>query len=125
MKKTLFLNPPSFDGFDGGAGARYQCKREVKSFWYPVWLAQPAALIPGSRLIDAPPRGLSLDDILPVVDDYELLIIYTSTPTFPSDVRVVEALKAGIEDVYPGAVAQEILARLRENPKEVERQIDI
>jgi hopanoid biosynthesis associated radical SAM protein HpnJ len=94
MKKTLFLNPPSIDGFDGGAGARYQCKREVMSFWYPVWLAQPAALVPGSRLIDAPPRNLSLDDILRSVDGYELLIIYTSTPTFSSDVKVVEALKA-------------------------------
>ena len=28
---TLFLSPPSFDGFDGGAGARYQAKREVTS----------------------------------------------------------------------------------------------
>ena len=27
MSKTLFLSPPSFDGFDGGAGARYQAKR--------------------------------------------------------------------------------------------------
>ncbi len=94
MKKTLFLNPPSFQGFDGGAGARYQCKREVTSFWYPVWLAQPAALLPGSGLLDCPPRHLSLDDILPIVDDYELLIVYTSTPTFPADVKVVEALKA-------------------------------
>ena len=34
--KTLFLSPPSFDGFDGGAGARYQAKREVTSFWYPT-----------------------------------------------------------------------------------------
>ena len=38
MMKTLFLNPPSFDGFDGGAGARYQAKREIKSLWYPTWL---------------------------------------------------------------------------------------
>ena len=55
MMKTLFLQPPSFDGFDGGAGSRYQAKREIKSFWYPTWLAQPAALVPGSKLIDAPP----------------------------------------------------------------------
>ncbi|HQU16708.1 MAG TPA: hopanoid biosynthesis associated radical SAM protein HpnJ, partial [Gammaproteobacteria bacterium] len=52
MMKTLFLHPPSFDGFDGGAGARYQAKREVRSFWYPTWLAQPAALVPGSKLVD-------------------------------------------------------------------------
>ena len=42
--KTLFLQPPSFDGFDGGAGSRYQAKREIKSFWFPTWLDQPAAL---------------------------------------------------------------------------------
>ncbi len=54
MLKTLFLNPPSFNGFDGGAGSRYQCTREVKSFWYPTWLAQLAALVEGCRLIDAP-----------------------------------------------------------------------
>ena len=55
--KTLFLHPPSFDGFDGGAGSRYQAKREIKSFWYPTWLAQPAALVEGSKLIDAPADG--------------------------------------------------------------------
>ena len=27
--RTLFLQAPSFDGYDGGAGARYQMKREV------------------------------------------------------------------------------------------------
>ena len=37
MLKTLFLNPPSFDGFDGGSGARYQARHEVRSFWYPIW----------------------------------------------------------------------------------------
>ena len=56
MMRTLFLQAPSFDGFDGGAGSRYQAKREIKSFWYPTWLAQPAALVEGSKLIDAPPH---------------------------------------------------------------------
>ena len=28
-----------------------------RSFWYPTWLAQPAALVEGSRLVDAPPHG--------------------------------------------------------------------
>ena len=92
--KTLFLNPPSFDGFDGGAGSRYQAKREIRSFWYPTWLAQVAALVPESRLVDAPPRGLSVADILPLAPDYELAVLHTSTPTFRSDVRVAEALKA-------------------------------
>jgi hopanoid biosynthesis associated radical SAM protein HpnJ len=91
--KTLFLNPPSFEGFDGGAGSRYQARREIRSFWYPTWLAQPAAMVPGSRLIDAPARGLTLEDIVPLAADYELAILHTSTPSFRSDVRVAEALR--------------------------------
>ena len=53
MMRTLFLQAPSFDGFDGGAGSRYQARREIRSFWYPTWLAQAAAVVPGSKLIDA------------------------------------------------------------------------
>jgi len=61
--RALFPQAPSFDGFDGGAGSRYQSKREIRSFWYPTWLAQPAALVPNSKLIDAPPHGTSLAEI--------------------------------------------------------------
>jgi hypothetical protein len=93
MMKTLFLHPPSFDGFDGGAGSRYQAKREIRSFWYPTWLAQPAALVPDSRLVDAPPAKLSLTDVLPLAGGYELAVLHTSTPSFASDIRVAEALK--------------------------------
>ena len=63
MMRTLFLQAPSFDGFDGGAGSRYQARREIRSFWYPTWLAQPAALVEGSKLVDAPPHGLKLPDV--------------------------------------------------------------
>src|SRR5712671_7040991 len=94
MMRTLFLQAPSFDGFDGGAGSRYQAKREIRSFWYPTWLAQPAALVPGSRLVDAPPDGLTVDDVRPLARDYDLCVMHTSTPSFASDVRVAEALKA-------------------------------
>jgi len=93
MMKTLFLHPPSFDGFDGGAGSRYQAKREIRSFWFPTWLAQPAALVSNSKLIDAPPARLKLDDILPLAGAYELAVLHTSTPSFASDIRVAEALK--------------------------------
>jgi hypothetical protein len=64
MMRALFLQAPSFDGFDGGAGSRYQAKREIRSFWYPTWLAQPAALVENSRLVDAPPHGTKLDEVL-------------------------------------------------------------
>src|SRR5437660_10094501 len=91
--RTLFLHPPSFQGFDGGAGSRYQARREIRSFWYPTWLAQPAALVPGSRLVDAPPADLTLADILPLAREYELAVLHTSAPSFAHDVKVAETRK--------------------------------
>jgi hopanoid biosynthesis associated radical SAM protein HpnJ len=94
MMRTLFLQAPSFDGFDGGAGARYQARREIQSFWYPTWLAQPAALLPDSKLIDAPPHRLAFQDIAPEATKRDLVVLHTSTPSFASDVKTAEALKA-------------------------------
>ena len=91
---ALFLSPPSFDGFDGGAGSRYQARREVTSFWYPTWLAQPAALVPGARLMDCPPHNIGLKQCLDAARDYEHVIIHTSTPSLKNDCKVAEAIKA-------------------------------
>jgi hopanoid biosynthesis associated radical SAM protein HpnJ len=94
MSKTLFLSPPSFDGYDGGAGARYQTKREVTSYWYPTWLAQPAALVPGSKLLDCPPHNIKKDECLATAKEFDHVIIHTSTPSLPNDCKVAEAIKA-------------------------------
>jgi hopanoid biosynthesis associated radical SAM protein HpnJ len=102
--KTLFLQAPSFEGFDGGAGSRYQAKREVRSFWFPTWLAQPAALVPDSRLLDAPADGLSVEATLKIALLYELVIIHTSTPSFPTDARFAELLKQQNPRVRVGMV---------------------
>lgn len=91
---ALFLSPPSFDGFDGGAGARYQARREVTSFWYPTWLAQPAALVPGAKLLDCPPHNVGKDECLRIAKNYEHVIIHTSTPSLRNDSKVAEAIKA-------------------------------
>ncbi len=108
MLRTLFLHPPSYEGFDGGAGSRYQAKREVRSFWYPTWLAQLAALVPGSRLIDAPPAGLELEDVLPLAKDYDLIVMHSSSPSFPGDVKVAEALKQANPDLLVGFVGAKV-----------------
>ncbi len=111
MLKTLLLNPPSFEGFDGGAGARYQARREVRSFWYPTWLAQPAALIPGSKLIDAPPDGLTVEDVVARAAGYDLCVIHTSTPSLRNDARVAEALKAAYPRLRIGFVGAHAAVR--------------
>src|SRR5262252_654516 len=104
MMKTLFLHPPSFDGFDGGAGARYQTRREIRSFWYPTLLAQPAALVKDSKLIDAPPHRLDFEDVVPDAITRDLVVLHTSTPSFGADVGTAEALKAFKPDLKIGMI---------------------
>ncbi len=108
VMRTLFLHPPSYEGFDGGAGSRYQAKREVRSFWYPTWLAQPAAIVPGSKLVDAPAAGVDLDDVLPLATRFDLAVLHTSSPSFAGDVRVAEALKRANLELTIGFVAAKV-----------------
>jgi hopanoid biosynthesis associated radical SAM protein HpnJ len=106
--RTLFLHPPSFDGFDGGAGARYQARREIRSFWYPTWLAQPAALVPGSKLLDAPADGTPIEEVLAQAGDFDLIIMHTSAPSFLKDARVAELLKARNPALKIGMVGAQV-----------------
>ena len=106
--RTLFLQAPSFDGFDGGAGSRYQAKREIKSFWYPTWLAQPAALVENSKLIDAPPHKTKLAEVTGQAKDFDLTIMHTSIPSFASDVKVAEALKAANPSMKIGMIGAKV-----------------
>ena len=106
--RTLFLQAPTFDGFDGGAGSRYQAKREIKSFWYPTWLAQPAALVPDSVLVDAPPQRLRLTDVLRRAKGCELAVLHTSTPSFRSDVEVANAIKSENLGILIGMIGAKV-----------------
>ena len=108
MMRTLFLQAPSFDGFDGGAGSRYQARREIQSFWYPTWLAQPAALVENSKLIDAPPHRIGLDHVVAQARDFDLAVLHTSTPSFSSDVKVIEAMKAANPALKVGLIGAKV-----------------
>ena len=91
--RTLFLNPPSFEGFDGGAGSRWPASREIESYWYPVWLCYPAGMLPDSKVLDAPPHGVSIQQTVAMANDFELLVLFTSSPGFDVDVRIAEMMK--------------------------------
>lgn len=92
--KTLLLNPPSFENFDGGAGARWPARREIASFWYPTWLAYPAGLIKESRLLDASSHGISIDETVGISKEYDFVVLFTSTAGFTVDVHIAELMKA-------------------------------
>lgn len=91
--RTLFLNPPSFEGFDGGASSRWPAAREIESYWYPVWLCYPAGMLPDSKVVDAPPHKISIDQTVAMAPDFELLVLFTSTPGFSVDVKIAEMMK--------------------------------
>ena len=91
--KTLFLNPPSFENFDGGASSRWPATREIESYWYPVWLAYPAGMLEGSRLLDAPPHHVSAEETIKLTKEYEFLVLFTSTPGFKGDCALAERMK--------------------------------
>ncbi len=91
--RTLFLNPPSFEGFDGGAGSRWPASREIESYWYPVWLAYPAGMLADSKLVDAPPHKITIDQTVAMANDFELMVLFTSSPGFNVDVKIAEMMK--------------------------------
>ncbi|MCS6952090.1 MAG: hopanoid biosynthesis associated radical SAM protein HpnJ [Bryobacteraceae bacterium] len=91
--RTLFLNPPSFEGFDGGAGSRWPATREIESYWYPVWLCYPAGMLPDSKVVDAPPHKISIEQTVALARDFELLVLFTSTPGLHVDIRIAEMMR--------------------------------
>src|SRR3954453_18626284 len=92
--RTLFLNPPSFQGFDGGASSRWPASREIESYWYPVWLCYPAGMLPDSKVVAAPPHKISIEQTAEMGKEFELLVLFTSTPGFDVDVKIAEMMKA-------------------------------
>jgi len=93
VMKTVLLNPPSFEKFDGGAGSRWQATREAEAYWYPTWLAYAAGMLPGSRLLDAPPHKVTPAQTVEIARDYEFAVVFTSTVGFESDLRLARLMK--------------------------------
>jgi hopanoid biosynthesis associated radical SAM protein HpnJ len=130
--KTLLLNPPSYDDFDGGAGSRYQATREVMSFWYPTWLCYPAGLIETSRVVDAPAHHLGIEQVVSIAQEYDLIAIYTSTPSFEKDLQTVHAIRRshpsrpliGFVGPHPSALPEESLNRGEELDFVVRKECD-
>ena len=53
--------------------------------------AYPAGMLEGARLLDAPPHHVTAEETIRTCKDYELLVLFTSTPGFPGDIRLAQA----------------------------------
>lgn len=50
-------------------------------------------MLPDSKLVDAPPHRISIDETVAMGKDFELLVLFTSTPGFHVDVKIAQMMK--------------------------------
>ena len=50
-------------------------------------------MLPDSKVVDAPPHGISIEQTVEMAKDFELLVLFTSTPGFHVDVKIAEMMK--------------------------------
>jgi hopanoid biosynthesis associated radical SAM protein HpnJ len=58
-----------------------------------VWLCYPAGMLADSKVVDAPPHKISIPQTVQMAKDFELLVLYTSSPGFQVDVKMAEMMK--------------------------------
>jgi len=71
------------------------------------------------------PAGVRVVNVFPgpIDDEWNQLLPPPKVAAAGLAEAIVRALRDGVEDVYPGDVAQEWLARWRDNPKALEREL--
>jgi hopanoid biosynthesis associated radical SAM protein HpnJ len=50
-------------------------------------------MLPDSKVVDAPPHKISIERTVAMARDYELLVLFTSTPGFHVDIKISEMMK--------------------------------
>src|SRR5690606_24247078 len=92
-----------------------------------IWSASQAAALSVSQCLRNEFRASGIRVINtfsgPVDQEWEQLTPPPRVAPKAIAAAIVKALKDGVEDVYVGDVAQEFLARLRDNPKGLEREL--
>jgi NAD(P)-dependent dehydrogenase (short-subunit alcohol dehydrogenase family) len=100
-------NLPTYGTFSASKAAAYALSQSLRAQLQPAGI-RVVNVFPGP-IADKSSEALSLPKIEP-----EALAR-----------AIVKALKDGVEDVYPGDVASEWLARSRDNPKALERELAV
>jgi hopanoid biosynthesis associated radical SAM protein HpnJ len=50
-------------------------------------------MLADSKVVDAPPHGISIDQTVAMAKDFELMVLFTSSPGFHVDVKIAEMMK--------------------------------
>jgi len=117
--KILMLNAPFHAKFS--RSSRSPAVTKGGTIYYPLWLAYATGVLEKAghnvKLIDAPARGLALENVVWMARDFrpEMLVVDASTPSVHNDVRVLEEIKkahdcfAVLVGTHPSALPSETL----------------
>ena len=93
---------------------------------HATFSASKAAALSLSQALraDLQASGIRLVNVFPgpIDDEWNQLVLPPKLSPAALAAAIVEALKGGVEDVYPGDVAKDWLARFLDNPKALERE---
>ncbi|MDR2693086.1 MAG: B12-binding domain-containing radical SAM protein [Chitinispirillales bacterium] len=102
--KILALNPPFLPKYS--RESRSPAVTKSGTLYYPMWLCYAVGYLEKAgheiQLIDAPASGMSTDDVIRAVREFEpdMAVLDTSTPSIYGDVAVGEELRRVFPDIY-------------------------
>jgi hopanoid biosynthesis associated radical SAM protein HpnJ len=69
-------------------------------------------MVENSRLLDAPPHGTKLGQVLGLAHEFDLAILHTSAPSFASDIKAAERLKEANPALKIGLIGAKVAVDL-------------
>ena len=105
LTQTLSPDFPPHGTFSASKAAAYSLSQCLRAEMLPA----------GIRVINLFPG--------PIDDEWNQLILPPKLAPSALAAALVKALREGVEDVYPGDIAQDWLARWRDDPKVLEREL--
>ncbi len=112
--KILALNPPFLPKYS--RESRSPAVTKSGTLYYPMWLCYAVGYLEKAghdvRLIDAPAAGMSTDEVIRAVREFEpeMAILDTSTPSIYGDIAVGEELKRVFPDIFVTLVGVHVSA---------------
>lgn len=112
--KVIALNPPFLKKFS--RASRSPAVTKSGTIYFPTWLAYATGSLEKRghdvRLIDASPRGMSLDDVITEAVQFapRMILVDSTTASFHVDLETVRALKSALPETFIAMVGLHVSA---------------
>ena len=112
------LNPPFLNKYS--KSSRSPAVTKSGTIYYPLWLSYAAGVLDSKghelKIIDAPAKCLSNDEVLAQMKDFNprLLVIDTSTPSITNDLKFAKLAKQAMPEMCICLVGTHVTATVRE-----------